>query len=103
MRKEFREIYRILSALRSQLDAEESDAAAISPEALKIAPARLDNLMALLVEDGYVSGVSVTAYDDRRAVVPVCPRITIAGLEFLEENAAMKRAARVAKGIAEAV
>ncbi len=100
MNRNMAAIYRILKALESSLDDMEFDGERISANALGITRGRRDSLMAMLAEEGYIDGVTVRYYDNERAVmVGPRPRITLKGLEYLADNAAMARAARAAKGI----
>ena len=104
MERNFQAMYRILKRLEAAMDCEDGpDMAALTPEALKLTPARLDSIWALLAAEGYVTGVSVTDYDNDRLVLVHGPRITLRGLEFLADNSMMRRAARAAKGIRDAV
>ena len=61
-------------------------------------PARLDYLLAKLVEAGYVKGFPCyTDWYGRKRVCleyEYCPTITLAGLEYLEENTSMQKARR---------
>lgn len=61
-------------------------------------PARLDYLVTKLVEAGYVKGFPCyTDWYGRKRVCmeyECCPTITLAGLEYLEENPAMQKAKR---------
>ena len=100
----FKIIYRILKALEIAMDADEFDMDMISAERLKITENRWTALMAQLVENGYVSGISVRQSIDGNKTVSVSnPVITLKGLEYLEENSLMKKAAKVAKGIKDIV
>lgn len=105
MGEELKIIYRILKSLRASMDAEEFDVRLISNETLGISKPKWSRLIAMLVSDGYIDGVSVTAIDNMPLplVELVNPCITLKGLEYLEENSLMKRAAEVAKGIAEII
>lgn len=103
MERNFAAMYRILRRLESAMDDDAPDLDALTPEALHVSDNRLDSIWAMLAEDGYVTGVSVRSYDDSRCVVVACPRVTIKGLEFLADNALMRRAARAAKGVKDAV
>lgn len=93
--------YRALRALRSQMGDEECDPDALSPESLKSSRAMRDNVLLMLAEDGYVRGVSAVSYDAQREIALSNPRITMRGLEFLESNSTMRRAADAARGIRE--
>ena len=55
-----------------------------------------------IAKEGYVNGVQVKYSTDGDCSISFCnPRITLRGLEYLQENSLMKKAAQLAKGIAE--
>lgn len=100
----FRVIYRILKYLEAAMDCDEFDADAISPARLKVTESRLEQLLIMMQDEGYIRGLVVTQSlgDSKRHIAePICPSITISGLEYLEENSLMKKAANAAKGIRE--
>ena len=86
----FKVIYRILHYLEKAMDLDEMDEDRLSPETLCITPQRWAALWGMLAKEGYVD------VEPSRN-----PRITLRGLEYLQENALMKKAAQLAKGIAE--
>ena len=86
----FKVIYRILHYLEKAMDLDEIDEDRLSPETLGITPQRWAALWGMLAKEGYVD------VEPSRN-----PRITLRGLEYLQENALMKKAAQLAKGIAE--
>ena len=57
--EEFTQIYRILQILKKAMDVEEFDQELISSETLKVNYPKWCRLMAMLVNNGYISGVSV--------------------------------------------
>lgn len=87
------------------MDLEEFDKNSISRERLELSEARWCRIMTLIVEEGYVKGVEV--WNSLDCAYPrVCmtrPEITLKGLEYLEENTFMKKAAEMAKGIVEVI
>ncbi len=102
--EDFRIIYRILRTLHKAMKLEEFDAEEISAEALKLEEPKWSRLMAMLLTEGYITGgetwTSMTCGYPR--VKLTRPEITLKGLEYLEENSLMRRAAGIAKGIIEA-
>lgn len=101
---DFRVIYRILRELSDAIDADEFDPQRLTPGAVGASDRRFNALMVMLVENGYVEGVTARRYASSpdpwpRAQV-VAPRITLKGLEYLHENSIMRRCAEVAVGIA---
>lgn len=67
------------------MDCDSLDKRKISPAALGISFNRWANIVLMLNENGYISG----------------DRITLKGLEYLEENSLMRKAERLTKEIAE--
>lgn len=102
----FTVIYKILKTLEKAMDYEEFDTAQISCEQLNISYQRWEKILIMLVKSGYIEGV---AYDQcsgdysPHIVKPIFPVITLKGLEYLNDNSAMKRAANILKGIKETV
>ena len=86
--EDFRIIYKILRILQNAMDLEEFDPKELSAEALGLTVPKWSRIMAILLK-GYPS-VSLTR-----------PELTMKGLEYLEENGLMKKAAGLAKGIIE--
>ncbi len=104
---DFRVIYRILRELSDAIDAEEFDPERLTPAAVGASERRFNALMVMLVENGYVEGVTARRYSSSRDPWPhaqiVAPRITLKGLEYLHENSLMRKCAEAAVGIASAV
>lgn len=99
---DFKAIYKILKALRDAMDdGEDIDLSALDPERLGISQNRRDALLAMLVDEGYVTGVYAPQYRDRpnRTVHLMRPAITLSGLQYLQENSMMRKVAEVAKGV----
>lgn len=100
----FKVIYRILHYLEKAMDYDEVNIDSISASALKITEQRWTAIMEMLAKDGYIEGVSVTRSCDGDVLVSVSsPRITLRGLEYLNENSLVRKAANAAKGIAEMI
>ena len=99
--EEFTQIYHILQILKKAMDVEEFEKELISSEALKVNYPKWCRLMAMLANNGYVSGVSVWNSLDCQypKIELVRPEITLKGLEYLEENSMMKKVSIVAKGV----
>ena len=97
-------IYRILSVLEASMDTEAFDERSISPETLGITRARLLSLLRMLLQEGLIEGISVdTDAAGNFLVSKGRTRITLKGLEYLNENSLMQRAMRMAKGINDCV
>lgn len=102
--REFDIIYKLLKILRTSMDYEEFDKELISNTALGISEAKWEYIIEMLVNDGYITGVTVQRMMGDVANIKINrPRITLKGLEYLEENSLMKKAAAIAKGIKEIV
>ena len=82
------------------MDCDEFDAEAISAKRFGISENRRAALLKMLVDSGYIEGVQVYQPADGGIVLNMSRmRITLKGLEYLEENSTMKRAYRAVKGI----
>lgn len=100
----FKIIYRILKALEKAMDYDEFDMACISADALKISEPRWIKLMLMLYKEGYIEGMSFKrGLGDNYLVSGSRPEITLKGLEYLNDNSLMKKAAELAKGVAELI
>lgn len=97
----FKIIYKYLRVLEKAMDYDELDTDLIKPEALGTTKNRLDSIIAMLVNDGYVKGYYIKQYldQDQLTVFAQKPAITLKGLEYLKENSMMQKAANAAKGI----
>lgn len=98
----FSVIYRILRYLEKAMDYDEVDMDRISAATLKLSEQRWTAIMEMLTAEGYIDGMSLKRTLDGDVVLSVSnPRITLKGLEYLQENSLMKKAADIAKGIAD--
>ena len=101
---DFNTIYKILAALKASMDYDEFDCGLISAERLNVSEPRRRELLRMLSQSGYIT---VIAFDESAAGDVMMsigrPRLTLKGLEYLEENSLMKRAYRAAKGIKELI
>ena len=99
--EDFRIIYKILRILQKAMDLEEFDSEELSAEALGLTVPKWNRLMAMLLKEGYISGGHTwNAMDCGYPKVAMNrPELTMKGLEYLEENGLMKKAAGLAKGI----
>ena len=103
--EEFSVIYKILKILKDTMDLEELDNNLLSPEELRLSVPKLSRIMALMVKEGYITGVEV--WNSMSCGYPrvslTRPEITLKGLEYLEQNSLMKKAANIAKGIKDTI
>lgn len=99
--KEFTVIYNILNALRDSMDDDNFDLNTISPEKLDVSENRWAYIIKMLADEGYVEDLNVTISLDGYINLGAGPRprITLKGLEYLEENSTMKKTYRLLKGI----
>ena len=98
----FKIIYRILRHLEQALDYECADPAPISHDALGITRERWEQLLIMLQECGYISGILIicTLSDECAHIAePIRPTITLRGLEYLAENSLMKKAGDMLHGV----
>lgn len=98
----FKVIYKILKHLEAQLDFEYNDNEAISSERLGVSKERREQLIIMLADSGYVTGVTIvqSLTDGKRHLAePVSPSITLKGLEYLSENGTMKKVEDFLKGV----
>lgn len=104
--KEFRVIYKILRFLNQNAGNEEADIRMISAEVLGVSDAKWEQLMIELQRNGYIDGVVYTmSMNDKFPHIahPITPRITLKGMEFLEENGMMKKAAGFFNGLVDVI
>ncbi|MBS4535826.1 dihydrolipoyl dehydrogenase [Clostridium sp. D2Q-14] len=98
----FKIIYKILKMLEKYMDVEDFDKDLITHESLGISEIRWTRIIEMLVSEGYISGVRLIKANGQK--VPLIRMtnisITLKGLEYLEENSLMKKAAELVKGIA---
>lgn len=98
----FTTIYRILRYLEKDMDYEEAAIDFISASRLGVTEQRWVAIMQMLVKEGYVTGIGVKRSADGEVCLSVSDvRITMKGLEYLQENSLMQKASNLAKGIAE--
>lgn len=98
----FKVIYRILKALEKSMDYEEFEQEIILPETLGIPAERWKRIIMMLSDEGYIKGVRIIATSTGAVIIKLLnPAITLKGLEYLNENSLMRRAANLAKGIAD--
>lgn len=97
-------IYRILKTLEAGMDAEEFDRRSISAETLHVSEQRLLSLLRMLAKAGLIEGVYIDVDAAGNFMVSESrPRLTLKGLEYLNENSLMQRAVKMAKGIKDSI
>lgn len=89
----FKIIYKILKHLETQLDCEYTDISTITHEQLGITKERWEQLLIMLIHEGYITGVIAgkRVCDSKYYIIePIHPVITLSGLEYLYESTMMK-------------
>lgn len=99
----FKIIYKILKILEKAMDYDEFDSSLISADAMGISQNRWESIMIMLQDDGYIQGIQYIRSIGMRGIKLVDVRITLKGLEYLEDNSFMKKAANIAKGITDLI
>lgn len=102
---DFRLIYKILHILQKLMDCEEIDSGVLSSERLELTVPKWSRIMAMLLNEGYITGGQTwnSLECGYPSVILTRPEITLKGLEYLEENTLMKKAANLAKGIKDTI
>ena len=100
----FKAVYKILTALEKAMDLPEFDIMEVGPKKLCVSGERWSRYIEMMVDVGYIKGVSV----HRDILGEICVdakniRITLKGLEYLQENSVMRKLYNTAKGITEIV
>lgn len=97
-------IYRILKILETSMNSEEFDERYLSPTTLHITEQRLLSILRMLLMAGLIEGIAIDVDSAGHFMVSKGrPRLTLRGLEYLNENSLMQRAMRMAKGIEDSV
>jgi hypothetical protein len=100
----FKTVYRILSFLKKSEQFDEFDDESFGAGHFNLTDRQWASTLERMADDGHIKGVSVRYGADGYAEVSLHnPRVTSKGLEYLEENSLMRKAARLAKGIREAL
>jgi hypothetical protein len=97
--------YKILRTLKAAMKVNEFDAEQISAETLDIEIAYWRQIISILYESGYIKGIAVFPIlgQTEPGVKVGNVRITEKGLEYIEENSLMRKAANALKGIKEII
>ena len=98
----FKAVYKILTALEKCMDLPEFDMKQIDHEAIGVSKERWSRYIEMMADVGYIKGVKVMTNILGDTVVDDCGiRITLKGLEYLQENSIMQKMYKAAKGITE--
>lgn len=101
-----KELYKILALLKKYNGDESFDYALISASAMKMTYGAWEQLMIQMQGAGYIDGIMYTkSMTDKfpHIVEPIFPRITLKGIEYLEENSAMAKAKEALRMIGEII
>lgn len=100
----FKAVYNILSALERSMDVPQFDVEQISAQALGISEERWKRYLEMMQDVGYIKGIEVKQYIGGATCVSADNiRITLRGLEYLQENTIMQRMYKAAKGIVDLI
>lgn len=96
----FKAVYKILSQLEKDLDKDQPNLEQVSAEALCISERRWISYIEMMADVGYIKGARIVR-DVTGDVNIDCSnmKITLRGLEYLQENSIMRRMYKAAKGI----
>lgn len=100
----FKAVYKILSALERAMDLPQFDIGTVGPEKLGVSAERWGRYIEMMADVGYIKGVTIHV----DILGEICVeakniRITLKGLEYLQENSVMRKLYNAAKGITEVV
>lgn len=100
----FMAVYKILSALEKAMDLPSFNAEMISPKLLGVSEERWKKYIEMMADVGYIKGVEIENYISGDMSVNIDSiKITLKGLEYLQENSAMRKAYRAALGVKQLV
>ncbi len=104
MNDNFKSVYRILSSLESQMDHKEVDTSKFDYEQLGISKERWLKYIEMMEDVGYIKNCKIyeNVYGDTEYEISNI-KITLKGLEYLQENTIMQRIYRTTKGIKDIV
>lgn len=96
----FKAVYKILSALEKMMDLPEANTDLISADSIGVSEERWTKYIEMMLDVGYIKGAHiVNDITGSTGVVFERLQITLKGLEYLQENAIMKRIYNDIKGI----
>ena len=103
--EDFRIIYRILKFDKQRFKTILVCTKTLSCKTLAVKLLKIHALLQELQDSGHIKGLHIVQYirQPEHIQQPLRPKITLKGLEYLNENSLMKQAAAFAKGIKEIV
>ena len=98
----FKAVYIILAALERAMDCPAFDIREVGPEALGVTGERWARYLEMMLDVSYIKGVSIRRDILGQTIVEAKDaRITLKGLEYLQENTLMRKIYNAAKGVKE--
>ena len=100
----FKAVYKILSSLEAQMDLEKANPDLFSPERLGVSQERWNKYIEMMADVGYIKGIKIVqtitgdTFIEQEGI-----QITLKGLEYLQENAIMRKLYNAARGMKEIV
>ena len=82
-------VYKILDRIEAFMDSNRFDGTFL--EALKISEERRNRILQSMIGEGLIDGFERVNYLDGYGFKAIEPRLTIKGMEFLQENSAMQK------------
>lgn len=96
----FKIIYRILKYLEAALDVAAPDMTPITAGALGLTEERWKALMQMLHKEGFIEGLQFKQYVGEESIMRIEKvKITLKGLEYLEENSMMRKIKDATTGV----
>lgn len=95
----FKIIYKILSYINDCMQYEEFDEEHFTAAHFGISNPLFLNLLKMLIDEEYIKGIRIITDKCGSDFILIEPRLTLAGMEYLENNTMMKKAYRLLKGI----
>lgn len=100
----FKAVYKILTALEKAMDLPEFDISQVGPEALGVTQERWNRYIEMMADLGYIKGITLRKDITGGTLVEAGnARITLKGLEYLQENSIMRKLYNTARGITELI
>lgn len=100
----FKAVYKILSSLEEQMDKPSVDISKFDNEQLGISKERWNKYIEMMEDVGYIKGCRIYANINNEVICDVENiKITLKGLEYLQENSIMQCIYKTTKGIKDIV
>ena len=100
----FTAVYKILSMLEKAMDYPGFDISQIDHAALGVSRERWSRYLEMMSDVGYIKGVELSQNIEGETIADAKNiRITLKGLEYLQENSIMQKIYKAAKGVREII